>query len=72
MAKKAVKKWIDKADIKEGAYTARAKRMGHTVGEQIAYDKSHKTSEHVKKQMRLAETFRSMARKKKSKRSMID
>lgn len=72
MAKKAKKKWIQKADIKEGAYTARAKRMGHTVGEQIAYDKAHKVSGKTKKQMVLAETFRAMARKKKTNRSMLD
>jgi hypothetical protein len=65
MAKKK-KKWIQKADIKEGTFTAKAKHAGKSVSEyasEVLKPGSH-ANEKTKKQARLAKTFARMNKKK--------
>ncbi len=57
MAKKKAKKWIQKADIQEGALTAKAKAAGQTISQFCARsDLSTKS----KRQCNLAKTFAKM------------
>jgi hypothetical protein len=58
------RKWIQKANLKEGAFTAQAKRYGMSVQEFADYVLAHPerhTSTTVKR-ARLAKTFKKMAR----------
>lgn len=58
---KKKKKWIQKADLKEGAFTAKAKAAGKSVQ---AYAREKKDAPgKLGKQARLAETFSKMAKK---------
>ena len=56
------KKWIQGAEIKKGAFTAKAKHAGKTVHE-LAEEKKNASGK-TGKQARLALTFEKMARKK--------
>ena len=56
------KKWIQSAHLKEGAFTAKAHAAGESVAEYAA-EKSDASGK-LGKQARLAQTFRSMAKKK--------
>lgn len=56
------KKWIQGADIKEGAFTKKAKAAGKTVREYAAEKKDAPGK--LGKQARLAQTFEGMAKKK--------
>jgi hypothetical protein len=62
----AKKKWIQKADLDEGAFTRKAKRAGMGVQ---AYAKhvlreGSRASAKTKKQAALARTFKKMSKKK--------
>lgn len=61
------KKWIQGANLKEGAFTAKAKKAGMSVSEYAAKvtKPSSKASATTKKQAVLAKTFKKMAKKKK-------
>lgn len=59
MAKKKPNKWIQKAEIQEGALTAKAKRSGKTISEFCAQSDLDTKS---KRQCNLAKTFRRMAK----------
>lgn len=56
------KKWIQKADLKEGAFTKKAKAAGKTVAA-YAREKANAPGK-LGKQARLAKTFEGMAKKK--------
>jgi len=60
--KKKPKKWIQKADIKAGALTAKAKAAGQTISQFCARDDLNAKSI---RQCNLAATFRKMAKRKK-------
>jgi hypothetical protein len=62
MAKKKPDKWIQKADLDEGALTQKAKNKGMTISQFCA--QSNLTSK-SKKQCRLAQTFSRMAKRNK-------
>lgn len=64
MAKKKPKKekWIQKADIEEGALTRKANAKGMSISEFCAQPN---LSSKAQKQCRLAETFRKMAKRNK-------
>jgi len=64
---KKKKKWIQKANLKEGAFTKKAKAAGMSVSEyaRSVLKKGSKASAQTKKQARLAQTFRKMAAKKR-------
>lgn len=67
MAKKKKKKLnISRAIKRPGALTARAKRNGRSVTQQIAADLKSGTKLH-KQQARFAKTLRSISRKRKKK-----
>jgi hypothetical protein len=60
MAKKKVNKWIGKADIQEGALTAKAKAEGKTITQ---YCSQPNLSSKSQKQCNLALTFAKMRHK---------
>lgn len=65
--KKKDKKWIQKADIKEGAFTAKAKRRGITsaqLQENVLANPS-KYDDRTVKQARLRQTLVGLNKKKK-------
>jgi hypothetical protein len=64
--KKDKKKWIP-SDLKEGAFTKKAKAHGMTVSQYAdeVLKKDSKATETTKRQARLAKTFKKMAKKKK-------
>jgi hypothetical protein len=67
--KKKDKKWIQGADIKEGAFTAKAKRKGITsaqLQENVLSD-PEKYDEKTVKQARLRQTLVGLHKKKKEK-----
>lgn len=63
------KKWIQKAKIKKGTFTAKAKKAGKTVPQYISLvtKPGSKASAKTKKQAVLAKTFGSMTKKRKGK-----
>ena len=67
--KKKDKKWIQKADIKEGAFTAKAKRKGITSAQlqENVLANPEKYDERTVKQARLRETLVGLHSKKKGK-----
>jgi hypothetical protein len=68
--KKKDKKWIQKADMKEGVFTAKAKRRGITsaqLQENVLKD-PNKYDEKTVKQARLRQTLVGLHKKKKSKK----
>jgi hypothetical protein len=68
--KKEDKKWIQKADIKEGAFTAKAKKCGITPEKlQANVEKNpEKFDEKTRKQAQLRETLVKLNKKKKAKK----
>jgi hypothetical protein len=69
--KKKDKKWIQGADIKEGAFTAKAKRKGITsaqLQENVLSDPD-KYDEKTVKQARLRQTLVGLHKKKKEKQT---
>ncbi len=69
--KKKDKKWIQGAEIKEGAFTAKAKRKGITsaqLQENVLSD-PEKYDEKTVKQARLRQTLVGLHKKKKEKQS---
>jgi hypothetical protein len=69
--KKKDKKWIQGADIKEGAFTAKAKRKGITsaqLQENVLSD-PEKYDEKTVKQARLRQTLVGLHKKKKEKQT---
>jgi hypothetical protein len=70
MAEKKDKKWIQKADIKEGAFTAKAKKRGITTAQlQANVEKNpEKFDEKTRKQAQLRETLVKLNKKKKTKK----
>jgi hypothetical protein len=67
--KKKEKKWIQKADIKEGVFTAKAKRKGITTAQLQANVLSNpdKYDDKTVKQARLRQTLVKLHNKKKTK-----
>ena len=67
--KKKEKKWIQKADIKEGVFTAKAKRKGITSAQlqENVLANPDKYDERTVKQARLRKTLVRLHNKKKSK-----
>jgi hypothetical protein len=67
--KKKDKKWIQKADIKEGAFTAKAKRKGITSAQlqENVLASPEKYDERTVKQARLRKTLVGIHGKKKGK-----
>ena len=67
--KKKEKKWIQKADIKEGVFTAKAKRKGITSAQlqENVLANPDKYDERTVKQARLRKTLVGLHDKKKSK-----
>jgi hypothetical protein len=67
--KKKDKKWIQKADIKEGAFTAKAKRKGITSAQlqENVLANPEKYDERTVKQARLRKTLVGIHGKKKGK-----
>ncbi|KPK54999.1 MAG: hypothetical protein AMS22_05085 [Thiotrichales bacterium SG8_50] len=57
MAKKKKKKWIQQADIKEGALTEMAKRAGFSTWQAFCAQPADKLSPLAKKRCILAQTF---------------
>jgi hypothetical protein len=69
--KKKPNKWIQKADIKEGAFTAKAKRKGITsaqLQENVLSDPD-KYDDKTVKQARLRQTLVGLHKKKKEKQT---
>lgn len=68
--KKKEKKWIQKADIKEGAFTAKAKRKGITSAQlqENVLASPDKYDERTVKQARLRQTLVGLHGKKKAKK----
>jgi hypothetical protein len=68
--KKKEKKWIQKADIKEGAFTAKAKRKGITSAQlqENVLANPDKYDERTVKQANLRKTLVGLHGKKKSKK----
>ena len=68
--KKKDKKWIQKADIKEGAFTAKAKKKGITTAQlQSNVERNpDKFDEKTRKQAELRKTLVGLNKKKKSKK----
>ena len=60
------KTWINKADLDEGAFSAKAKAAGKSVSAYAAQvlKKNSKASAKTRKQAVLAKTFQKMANKK--------
>jgi hypothetical protein len=69
--KKKDKKWIQNADIKEGAFTAKAKRKGITSAQlqENVLSAPEKYDEKTVKQARLRQTLVGLHKKKKEKQS---
>lgn len=67
--KKKDKKWIQKADIKEGAFTAKAKKKGITSAQlqENVLSNPDKYDESTVKQARLRQTLVGLHKKKKEK-----
>jgi hypothetical protein len=67
--KKKSKKWIQKADIKEGVFTAKAKRKGITSAQlqENVLANPDKYDERTVKQARLRKTLVGLHKNKKSK-----
>lgn len=67
--KKKEKKWIQKADIKEGAFTAKAKRKGITSAQlqENVLANPEKYDERTVKQANLRKTLVGLHNKKKNK-----
>ena len=70
MAEHKDKKWIQKADIKEGAFTAKAKKRGITPAQLQANVERNpeKFDEKTRKQAQLRETLVKLNKKKKAKK----
>tara|TARA_Y100000004_G_C8902042_1_gene406851 strand:+ start:190 stop:405 length:216 start_codon:yes stop_codon:yes gene_type:complete len=70
MSEKKDKNWIQKADIKEGAFTAKAKKRGITTAQlQANVEKNpEKFDEKTRKQAQLRETLVKLNKKKKTKK----
>lgn len=68
--KKKDKKWIQKADIKEGAFTAKAKKKGITTAQLQANVERNpdKFDEKTRKQAELRKTLVGLNKKKKTKK----
>lgn len=68
--KKKDKNWIQKADIKEGSFTKKAKKRGITSAQlQANVEKNpEKYDEKTRKQARLRETLVKLNKKKKAKK----
>ena len=68
--KKKDSKWIQKADIKEGSFTRKAKKKGITSAQlQANVEKNpEKYDEKTRKQARLRETLVKLNKKKKTKK----
>lgn len=68
--KKKDKKWIQKANIKEGAFTAKAKKKGITTAQLQANVERNpeKFDEKTRKQAELRKTLVGLNKKKKSKK----
>lgn len=68
--KKKDKKWIQKADIKEGSFTRKAKKKGITSAQlQANVEKNpEKYDEKTRKQAQLRETLVKLSKKKKAKK----
>ena len=68
--KKKDSKWIQKADIKEGSFTRKAKKKGITSAQlQANVEKNpEKYDEKTRKQARLRETLVKLSKKKKAKK----
>ena len=69
MAKKKGGKWIQKANLKEGAFTKKAKAAGMSVqayARKVSANPGNYDSRTVK-QANLAKTFKKMAKSKKKK-----
>ena len=68
--KKKDKNWIQKADIKEGSFTKKAKKRGITSAQlQANVEKNpEKYDEKTRKQARLRETLVKLNKKKKTKK----
>jgi len=68
--KKKDKKWIQKADIKEGAFTAKAKKKGITSAQLQANVERDpdKFDEKTRKQAELRKTLVGLNKKKKAKK----
>jgi hypothetical protein len=62
-----MKKWIQGADLKEGAFTEEAKAHGMSVSEfaSVVRDNPAHYSDTTVKRANLANTFRKMAKRKK-------
>lgn len=69
MTAKKKGKWIQKAKLKKGAFTKKAKAAGKSVGAMASkvLKKGNKASAKTKRQTALAKTFRKMAKKRKRK-----
>ena len=69
MAEKKDKKWIQKMDIKEGAFTAKAKKRGITSAQlqENVLANPEKYDEKTRKQANLRKTLVGVNKKKKSK-----
>jgi hypothetical protein len=69
--KKKDKKWIQGADIKEGAFTAKAKRKGITSAQlqENVLSAPEKYDEKTVKQARLRQTLVGLHKKKKEKQT---
>ena len=67
--KKKDKKWIEKAQIKEGAFTAKAKKKGITTAQLQANVEANpeKYDEKTQKQAKLRKTLVGLNKKKKAK-----
>ena len=65
--KKSNKKWVQKADIKSGTFTAKAKKAGKSVQEYASQVLSNPDRYDTKtvRQANLAKTFKKMSKKKK-------
>lgn len=68
--KKKDSKWIQKADIKEGSFTKKAKKKGITSAQlQANVEKNpEKYDEKTRKQAQLRETLVKLSKKKKAKK----
>ena len=64
------KKWIQKANLKEGAFKADAKKDDRTVAQQIEWAKKS-GSKLQKKRANLAETLRKLVKSRKKKKSLM-
>lgn len=67
VTKKKPKKWIQSADLKEGAFTKKAKAKDMTVSEYAkkVLKKDSKATTKTKKQAVLAQTFKKISKSRK-------